>query len=235
MAEQAREAAARIEVHHRLIEQREQERLQIARDLHDGPVQDLTAAVYALQSMKSDCVDSKVMDGINSVRQSLEEQVADLRAFTQNLRPPTLARFGLEKAIRAHLDNFEEKNPDLTIKFASRQDARLVPEAIRVALYRIFQEALNNIVKHARATQVDISLEKDESLVSLTVQDNGNGFDLPTDWLAMAREGHLGLVGMRERAEAIQGSLKVLSQPGQGTTIRVTAPLGKKGTGRLGK
>jgi len=185
--------------------------------------------------METDCVDPKVIDGLQAIRKSLVEQVADLRAFTQELRPPTLARFGLEKAILAHLDGFQEKHPELTVHFESQQDAKLIPEAIRVALYRIYQEALNNIVKHAQATQVDIHLEKDDWHVSLAIRDDGNGFDLQTDWLALARQGHLGLVGMRERAEAIQGSLQVESQPGQGTTIEVTVPLGKKGTGKLGK
>jgi signal transduction histidine kinase len=158
-----------------------------------------------------------------------------LRTFTQELRPPTLARFGLEKAIHAHLENFQEKNPQLTVHFETRQDAKLIPDPTRVAVFRIYQEALTNIVKHSQASLVDIHLEKDESQLIMTIEDNGNGFVPPTDWLAMAREGHLGLVGMRERAEAIHGSLDVESQPGSGTKIRLTVPFGRKGTSRLGK
>ena len=87
--------------------------------------------------------------------------------------------------------------------------AELLPEEMRLALFRIFQECLTNIAKHARATQVTIRLEKTEEAAVLEIQDNGVGFEVPQDWLELARQGHLGLVGMRERAEAVGGRLAI--------------------------
>lgn len=225
MQSQAREAAARIEMHHRLIEQRERERLEIARDLHDGPVQELSAINFALQALSGGCSDQKVIEEISGIRQSLVEQIHELRAFSHELRSPVLAKFGLEKAIRAHLDSFNQKQPHMTIHFEGQHDGQQLPETIQLALYRIYQEALNNIVKHAQASQVEIFLKQDNGQVLLTIQDNGVGFQPPEDWLGLTQQGHLGLVGIHERAEAVGGSIKITSAPNQGTRLSVSVAI----------
>ncbi len=92
-------------------------------------------------------------------------------------------------------------------------------------LFRICQEALTNAAKHAQASEVRIRLAVTRSQVSLEIRDNGGGFVVPADWVELARQGHLGLVGMRERAEAVGGSMEISSQPGQGTRIQVVVPL----------
>ncbi len=216
---------ARIEVQRRLIEQREQERLQIARDLHDGPVQEITAASFALQSMMIDCQSPDQIQGFETIRTSLQAAASELRGYAQELRPPVLSRFGLEKAIKAHLITFKERHPGIAVDFTAIQDGDLLPESIRVAMYRIYQEALNNILKHAHATRIDVHMTKTNQEVVLTIQDNGEGFDFPGDWLYFARQGHLGLVGMQERAEAIGGRLELNSRKDEGTRILVHVPL----------
>jgi PAS domain S-box-containing protein len=216
----------RVELQHRLLEQREQERLQIARDIHDGPVQELIAASMHLEGMILDCPDPNLAEAYEAIKANLQAAVAELRGYAQDLRPPVLSKFGLANAIQAHLEAFQEKHPELTIQYEANLAEGLLSESVRVALYRIYQETLNNILKHARATQISIRLDKSQDEVSLEIQDNGIGFEIPRDWLELARRGHLGLVGMRERAEAIGGQLEIKSTPGEGTIMIVNIPSG---------
>jgi signal transduction histidine kinase len=158
---------------------------------------------------------------LDALRSTLQEQISELRAYAGELRPPILTQFGLVKAIQAHLETFHNRHPEIQIQFEESSAGPLLPEQACLALFRITQETLNNIVKHAQATQATIRLRKTLEQVSLEIEDNGVGFEIPQDWLELARQKHLGLVGMRERAEALGGSLQVTSQPGQGTKIRV--------------
>jgi PAS domain S-box-containing protein len=230
--EEVRSSLIQIELQRRLLEQRERERQQIARDLHDGPVQELTGAAFALQGLMLDCADADTRQQIEAIRTSLQEQVSDLRGYAQELRPPALSKFGLEVAIRSHLDTFQEKHPSLKIDFVvADQDGGRLPEVVRVACYRIYQESLTNIVKHAQATQVGIRLSIIPAELKLEIWDNGTGFEIPKDWLELARHQHLGLVGIRERAEAIGGSVEIVSTKDAGTRIAVKIPLDRLAEG----
>jgi two-component system, chemotaxis family, CheB/CheR fusion protein len=137
---------------------------------------------------------------------------------------PTLAPFGLEKAIKSHIDQFQQSHPELEVKLALMPDGQTLPEQMRLALFRICQAALANVVRHAAARHVFIRFRLDTEQVVLEVQDDGLGFELPARWIEIAREGHLGLIGMVERAESIGGQLKVISAPGQGTLIQAVVP-----------
>ncbi len=225
MQEQARDAAAHIELQHRLIEQREQERLKIAQELHDGPVQELVGAAYALQALAGSLPDARVSAEIHTIRQSINAQINELRAFSQELRPPVLAQFGLEKAIQVHLESFQQKHPELSIQVELSLQGKPLAEASQLALYRIYQEGLNNIIKHAQASRVKLSLGIENDQVLLAIQDNGVGFQPPEDWLGLVKQGHLGLVGIRERAEAVRGSIRIISAPTQGTALIVSVPI----------
>jgi PAS domain S-box-containing protein len=222
--EEIRSGLDRIEVQRRLLEQREQERLKIARDLHDGPVQELTGAHYALEGIIYTTEDEALGQGLQSIREVIKTQVAELRAFAGELRPPTLAKFGLGKALLSYAEEFQEKHPELKIQVEATQEGELLPQAVRLGLFRIFQESLQNIHKHAQATAVNVRLTKNSEIAALEIRDNGMGFDVPTDWLDLARQGHLGLVGMRERAEALGGQAVIISSPGQGTQVQVRVP-----------
>jgi signal transduction histidine kinase len=100
-------------------------------------------------------------------------------------------------------------------------DGQSLPERQRLALFRIYQQALANVVRHSAATQVDVRFTHTPEETVLEVQDNGVGFQAPERWITLAREGHLGLVGASERAEAIGGKLEVITSPGEGALIRV--------------
>lgn len=216
---------AKIEIQHSLIQQREQERMQIARDLHDGPVQELTSLLFLLQNLQTVQSEPERLQIIEEMKQSLNRAAGDLRSYATELRPPVLASFGLEKAIQSHLVEFKRKYPHITIHFKASQVGEILPEAPRTALYRIYQELLNNIVKHSGASEVSIHFEKTLEQALLEVHDNGKGFQVPKEWLVLARNKHLGLVGIRERAEAVGGTVEVTSAPQKGTGVRVCIPL----------
>lgn len=213
-----------IEVKHRLGRSREDERLHLAQELHDGPIQDLYATTYQLQALKR----SGLTEQQKAIFEGMEEQfqiVTDrLRSICHNLRPPSLSSFGLETAIRSYAERFQKLQPDLTINLDLQADALALPEYVRLTLFRICQEALRNVAKHAEATQVLIRFDLTDSEVLLEVQDNGKGFEVPERWIDLAREGHLGLIDAAERVDEIGGRFLILSTPDQGTIVRLTAP-----------
>jgi PAS domain S-box-containing protein len=220
-----RQRAAQMEVQRRLLDQREQERQQIAHDLHDGPVQELTAATFTLRGiLMSECA-PELVPQLEGIQASLQAQIDELRTYASELRPPTLAKFGLEKAVRSHAEIFLEKHPDLTIRLELAPIEAGLQETSGLALFRIYQQSLANILKHTQAKEVRVRLAQIGEQVQLEIQDNGQGFEVPEEWLGLVRKGHLGLVGMRERAEAVGGRLEVISQPGQGTLIQARVPL----------
>jgi PAS domain S-box-containing protein len=222
---EAQEIGAQREVQHRLLDQREQERQQVARDLHDGPVQELTAATFALREVLMGACAPEETHKLEAIQASLQAQIHELRDYAGELRPPALAKFGLEQAIRSHAEIFGEKHSDLVIRLEMHQIGEILPETTGLALFRIYQQALANILKHAQASEIRVQFEKNERRAQLTIQDNGQGFELPKDWLILVRAGHLGLLGMRERAEAVGGTLEVTSQPGKGTLIQASVPV----------
>jgi signal transduction histidine kinase len=103
-------------------------------------------------------------------------------------------------------------------------DRDQLSERVRLALFRIFQHSVSNVLRHARATELKIHFALGEENITLEIKDNGQGFELPARWIQLARKGHLGLVGAAERAEALGGKLKIISAPGKGTMIRVIVP-----------
>ncbi len=223
--EKAHAQAIQAEIHHRLLEQREQERLQIARDLHDGPTQELLAATYSLQEIIEKNEDPILKADLETLKEKIRTHVKDLRSFSGQLRPPALDHFGLFRAIQSHAQEFEQKHPEIHIHVEEDRIGELVPKEMRLALFRIYQEALNNVARHARATRVDVRLVKGAGSICLEIEDNGKGYTPPADWLALARQGHLGLVGMRERAEAVGGQLSISANPEGGTNLKVEISL----------
>ncbi|MDD5370654.1 MAG: response regulator [Anaerolineaceae bacterium] len=225
-AEEAdRQNLARIEVQHRLLEQREQERMQIARDLHDGPVQELIGITFGLEYILFDLNGHPTNEALREVQRTIQTQIDALRNFCSDLRPSTITKFGLTPAIHAHLDNFKQKHPEIAFQVELEPEEAPIPEATRLALYRIYQETLNNIARHSNASQVTLRISYPDHDIQMEIRDNGVGFDLPDDWIELARLGHLGLVGMRERAEAVGGRIEMWSARGEGTHLSVWVPL----------
>ncbi|MGB0387948.1 MAG: ATP-binding protein [Ardenticatenaceae bacterium] len=221
--EQMRDELA--EAQQQLTESREAERLHLAQELHDGPIQDLYGARFQLGLLTEGLENESHLANLNEVEGMLEEVTGTLRALCSELRPPTLTPFGLEMAIRSHAEGFQVAYPTLSLQLDLISDGQLLPERMRLTLFRIYQQALNNIARHADATHIDIRFALDHQQVLLEVQDNGRGFTTPARWIELARQGHFGLLGATERAQTIGGTLEVQSAPQQGTRVRVTAPL----------
>lgn len=212
------------EVQRRLIQFREDERLHLAQDLHDGPLQDLVGITFVLQSLKSSGISQETGAGIDQALYEMKSVGEKVRAICSDLRPPALAPFGLEKAIRSHADRFGNAHPELNLNLELMSDRQKLSEEVRLAFYRIYQEALNNIVRHSQAKNIWIRLNLMDQLAILEVEDNGKGFNFPKQRVTLARQGHLGLVGAAERAEAVGGRLEIETQQGKGTLIRASIP-----------
>lgn len=212
------------ELKRRQIEGREEERLHLSQELHDGPVQDLIGLAFHLKAFSDTLPPSVEPEPLAEVRREMQTVVRTLRTICGELRPPTLAPFGLEKAIRSHAAEFQQDYPDIEIGLDLMPDGQAMPENQRLALFRIYQQALTNIRRHANARHVLVRLVLDDESVILAIKDDGKGFAVPDRWIDLAREGHLGLLGAFERAESIGGTLSILSTPGMGTTIQVNAP-----------
>lgn len=212
------------ELKRRLMQGDENEQLHLSRELHDGPVQDLYGLSYHLSSFADQLPEDVDRRPIEKLQENLHRVINTLRTISGELRPPTLAPFGLEKAIRSHASAFQQEYPQLVVELDLDPDGQTLPEPVRLALFRIYQQALTNVVRHANARHVLVHFSLDEQRVNLAIQDDGIGFALPKRWIELARDGHLGLVGARERAESIAGQLKIESAPGKGTLLRVIVP-----------
>lgn len=215
------------EVPRRLLEGVEAERLRLAKELHDGPIQELYGVAFGLRSLWNEVGQADFTSGMRmeELLKRIYETIQTMRDISRMLRPPTLSPFGLEKTIRSYTDQFKDQHPGVEIRLDLQPDAQDLPETVRLVLFRIFQNALSNIARHANAERVDVVFSYDDTLVTLEIQDDGQGFDFQGRYIEMVRQGHLGLAGSNERAEAIGGRLEVISQPEQGTIVRVTAPI----------
>lgn len=225
IAERKQVEAELAEMQRRLMDSVETERMLLARELHDGPMQEIYAIMYRLAWMSNlESLDDDIATELEMIHEKLKEINRSLRSTSRDLRPATLSEFGLEKSIREHLANAQIGRDNLRVRLELMPDGQTLEDQLRLALYRIYQIAITNVVRHARATEVTIRLRLDDEFVILEVEDNGQGFEVPKRWLDSARQGHLGLLGAYERAQAVGGELKVRSKPGDGTLVRVLVP-----------
>ncbi|HEX3299931.1 MAG TPA: PAS domain-containing sensor histidine kinase [Actinomycetota bacterium] len=203
----------------------EQERNKIARDLHDGPVQGVSAASLSLEAallmIKSGDVE-RGTEVLVKIRQELAGEADALRQLMAGLRPPVLEERGLMPALRETVARFEG---DTGIVSSFEGDLkRPVPRDIETLAYRIVQESLSNIGKHANATTVMVHLDTDDNQLRVEVEDDGQGFET-TQARDYLRAGRVGLASMRERVELASGTFNLRSSPGRGTVITALIPL----------
>jgi PAS domain S-box-containing protein len=216
-------AAELLEMKARLLAGIEMERLRLAQELHDGPMQDLHSTLYQMGGLR-DRIGSDQQVIIDQVRSAISQVIQDLRATAKELRPPTIMDFGLEKAIRSHVEEFQDKYANLNIELILASDRQLLAEDVRLALFRIYQQSMMNIVRHSEATHVTVRFMLDAEEVTLEIEDNGKGFAVPNRWVTLTRKGHFGLAGAAERVETLGGEFRVFSEPGKGTRIYVRIP-----------
>jgi PAS domain S-box-containing protein len=223
ITEQKRLELEMAELNSRLQNSMELERLRLAQELHDNPMQSLYSAIYRIEELRG-AADPKLKDALGDVKQHIQNVLQDLRATAKELRPPTIFNFGLENAIRSHANDILEKHPNLNIYLSLAHDRQILPEKVRLALFRIFQQSLANVIRHSKATEVHVRFSFDAEEAHLEITDNGRGFEVPSNWIDFVRQGHYGLAGATERANTLGGIFKVQSKPGTSTTIQVTIP-----------
>lgn len=218
-----REAGAELaEMRRRMLESAEIERLRLAQELHDGPLQDLYGAIFQFSQYS----DPEQQEEMGRSLELLRAVAGTLRTICVDLRPPTLNNLGLERAIRSHCDKLEDQYPDLQIELHLSRDQQALPEQTRLALYRVYQECMANVLRHAQANRVVVALHVDEDEISLDVWDNGCGFDVPGKWVELLRQGHYGLAGAAERIDALGGRLQIESSGAAGTLVHAVVPRG---------
>lgn len=206
-----------------LVIAQEKERKRIASELHDGIAQTIGAVKYQLEDsiirlgQRYPDADLSILDGTVVEIKNLVDEV---RRISSNLSPSMLEDFGIHVALDWLCKEFKAQKRDLAINCEIRIDEGSTPELVKVAIYRVAQEALNNIAKHASATQVEATLEFNDSGVELVIRDNGIGFNPDEANFGYDGRAGLGLKSMRERVEATGGTFSLVSNPEKGAEIR---------------
>jgi PAS domain S-box-containing protein len=208
-----------------VIRAQENERLRIARELHDDTAQALVKLSRRLDDLASglDRLPKKVRLRIAGLHQEVGLILEGVRRFSQDLRPSILDDLGLLPALKWLATDLGEQG--IAVEVSVEGAERRLPSEVELALFRIAQEALNNVKKHSRASRVDLTVRYEEGSVTLSVDDDGQGFRLPERIGDLAASGKLGLIGMQERARLLGGTFTVRSEPGKGTSVVVTLPL----------
>jgi signal transduction histidine kinase len=216
--EQVRASSERLQsLSRRLVEIQENERLYIARELHDEAGQMLTALMLDLVTLETQADQPEaVLKKVGEMEKALSAVSENLHSVAMALRPASLDHLGLVPALRQYLDSIGERYR-LKVSFRAGNFQERFSANVETELYRIVQEALTNVARHARASQVDVILTVRNDKLIVMVEDDGQGFDPEK----VPETGHLGVFGMRERAEMIGGQLVIESKPGKGTTVIV--------------
>jgi two-component system sensor histidine kinase DegS len=207
----------------RIVQSQEEERSRLARELEDGVGQLLANAVFELASCRYllGSENAAVDDGLAALQGEVEQGLADIRQMIADLDPPSvLGNFGLIAGLRRYLERYETRT-GMQVAVNVQATVERLPATVEVAIFRIIQEALENVRRHANASQVEVKIYEEGDRLVFSIVDNGSGFQ-------PGRAGHrgrsLGLVGMRDRAELLQGKLRIRSGAGHGTQVILSIP-----------
>ena len=210
----------------RIIEAQENERRRVARELHDGVNQILSSVRFRIQAVESHLLDTDrgLVRDVTKAKGLLERALQEVRRISENLRPSELDELGLAAAINGTCGEFKERTGIAMEVHCLRVPKNLSAE-LKLTVYRMVQEALNNIEKHADARHVVVRLASDRGWLRLSITDDGTGFKPRTERERKGRNGGFGLLNMRERAMLSGGTFDLQSKPGDGTTISFRAPV----------
>ncbi len=208
-----------------IIKAQEEERKRVAREIHDGPAQLMANIVmraeYILKLMEVN--PEKVRKELVSLQELVRQSLQDVRKIIFDLRPMVLDDLGLVPAINRYMEDYG-KQYDIHAEFVFFGKQIRLPPATEVALFRVVQEALNNVHKHAQAKHVLIKMEQLANRITISIKDNGSGFEPEAVGKNSDRECY-GLINMRERVQILNGEIKITSTPGKGTLINLSIPI----------
>jgi signal transduction histidine kinase len=221
LTDRKRAEATRLELMKRLMSAEDEERRRIARELHDETGQSLTAVLVGLRAIEDQAVTADVQTAARRLRKVAAQTVDDIGRLARGLHPAVLDDLGLLEAVRRY-------GNDWARSFSVGLDLRLprtmphpLPPLVQTTMYRILQEALTNVARHAHAQVVAVELKCEGTVLELVVRDDGVGFDVGT---VRSEASGLGLHGMQERVALLGGSFEIESTPGRGTTVRARVP-----------
>lgn len=207
-----------------ITQSQEEERKRIARELHDDTVQSLIAIGQRIQLVKETLDNpSEAKARLNEVRTMVTGAIASVRQYSRDLRPLTLEDLGLRAAMQ-YLVNQLAQSEGIDVNFEVAGETEGLSTDMEVAIYRILQETLNNIKKHAHADEVKVLARFSDKEITLTVSDNGRGFEVPEAMTDFASSGSFGIMGLEERAQLFGGKVTIRSQPERGTTVHLVIP-----------
>lgn len=211
-----------------LLSVQEEERRRISRELHDVIAQTLTGINLRLATLmtESSVSTKQLHKKIASTQRLVEKSVDIVHRFARNLRPTVLDDLGLIPALRSYMEGFM-KDTGIRVSLKVFEGIEKSTGTVRTMLYRVAQEALTNVARHAKASQVEVGIHNQGGLIRMEITDNGQGFEV-NGKASAKKHNRLGLLGMRERAEMIGGTFCVESAPGTPTTIRVELPAAKQ-------
>ena len=208
----------------RVMQAQEQERLHLSRELHDDLGQALTANMLEIRNLQNDLTIpvSELFERLQALYQHTYETSVKIRQLAQDMRPPVLDALGLKDAIKTYCTEFTRRT-GLPVELEVDEKLPALPDLYTITIYRVLQEALNNIVKHAQASQVWVELVAENHNLTLTVQDNGRGFVQEK----VEKQG-LGLAGMQERLTLAGGSFNLTSHLERGTILAASLPINSR-------
>ncbi len=207
-----------------VTEGQEEERRRLARDLHDDTIQSLIALNQRLQLAQLGADSEKSADQLAEMQQMTEQAITDLRRLTRDLRPIYLEDLGLVTALdMLARDTGQTLGIPITCQLSGEE--RRLPPQTELALYRISQEGLSNVVRHAQAAQAELCLDFGDETITLVVRDDGRGFTVPESPAQMTTNGHYGLLGIQERAELIGARMTIDSEADEGTCLTIILPV----------
>ncbi|NLB52269.1 MAG: sensor histidine kinase [Syntrophomonadaceae bacterium] len=215
-----------------ILEAREEERRKIARDLHDGPAQSLAAILLDLSILVAELPATEELEKLKKQLTKLQDIAKDslneIRQILYDLKPVQL-NSSLKSALQDYFDQMNIKF-GLETEFQTAGVPQNYPTYVQIAIFRLVQEALNNIVKHASVKKACVFLYESEEKITLTIKDEGNGFNKEKE---LSKSGSYGIVGMRERTVLLGGTFDIISKPGSGTQILIEIP--RKGRHYIGE
>jgi signal transduction histidine kinase len=202
----------------------EDERRRLARELHDDTIQSLIALKQRVQLTRLGLKGHAATDSLVELETLAEQTIENLRRQTRALRPIYLEDLGLVAALEM-LSQETSQSTGIPVDFRCQGEERRLSPEVELALYRIAQEALSNVTRHAQASHASVDLRFENQAIDLEVSDNGQGFEVPRSPADFAPSGHFGLLGLYERAELISARLEIRTAPGKGASIRVNLPV----------
>jgi two-component system sensor histidine kinase UhpB len=210
-----------------ILRAQEQERKRIARELHDETSQVLTSLLISLALLEETVTSEEGRQRVADTRALAHQTLRAVRNLSIDLRPSALDDLGLLPALRWYIKEYQQKCA-VEVEFTAHGLKQRLPAEMETALYRVIQESLTNTAKHAHARHAWVSLSEESGTIRARVRDDGQGFDAPAVLRTPWQDRGLGLAGMQERVMLLDGSIKIESQPDQGTSIEVAIPVPAK-------